>query len=92
MLRDTTSRGLYVRFWPPHTSERRGGGGGCEQEGCMFITIGPMKKLRRQTLVQPVATFETQLPQRVQDGPGAPRSVLGRTERPPHAVLGPVYT
>ena len=25
MLRDTTSRGLYVRFWPPHTSERRGG-------------------------------------------------------------------
>ena len=33
MLRDTTSRGLYVRFWPPHTSERRGGGGGCEQEG-----------------------------------------------------------
>jgi hypothetical protein len=33
VLRDTTSRGLYVRFWPPHTSERRGGGGGCEQEG-----------------------------------------------------------
>ena len=33
MLRDTTSRGLYVRVWPPHTSERRGGGGGCEQEG-----------------------------------------------------------
>ena len=28
MLRDTTSRGLYVRVWPPHTSERRGGGGG----------------------------------------------------------------
>ena len=27
MLRDTTSRGLYVRVWPPHTSERRGGGG-----------------------------------------------------------------
>ena len=26
MLRDTTSRGLYVRVWPPHTSERRGGG------------------------------------------------------------------
>ena len=26
VLRDTTSRGLYVRFWPPHTSERRGGG------------------------------------------------------------------
>ena len=25
VLRDTTSRGLYVRFWPPHTSERRGG-------------------------------------------------------------------
>ena len=33
MLRDTTSRGLFVRVWPPHTSERRGGGGGCEQEG-----------------------------------------------------------
>ena len=33
MRRDTTSRGLYVRVWPPHTSERRGGGGGCEQEG-----------------------------------------------------------
>jgi len=33
VLRDTTSRGLYVRVWPPHTSERRGGGGGCEQEG-----------------------------------------------------------
>ena len=33
MLRDTTSRGLCVRVWPPHTSERRGGGGGCEQEG-----------------------------------------------------------
>ena len=32
MLRDTTSRGLCVRVWPPHTSERRGGGGGCEQE------------------------------------------------------------
>jgi len=28
VLRDTTSRGLYVRVWPPHTSERRGGGGG----------------------------------------------------------------
>ena len=28
MLRDTTSRGLYVRVWPPHTSERRGGGPG----------------------------------------------------------------
>ena len=26
MLRDTTSRGLYVRVWPPHTSERRGEG------------------------------------------------------------------
>ena len=26
MLRDTTSRGLCVRVWPPHTSERRGGG------------------------------------------------------------------
>ena len=26
MLRDTISRGLYVRVWPPHTSERRGGG------------------------------------------------------------------
>jgi len=22
VLRDTPSRGLYVRFWPPHTSER----------------------------------------------------------------------
>ena len=33
MLRDTTSRGLCVRVWPPHASERRGGGGGCEQEG-----------------------------------------------------------
>ena len=33
VLRDTTNRGLYVRVWPPHTSERRGGGGGCEQEG-----------------------------------------------------------
>jgi len=33
VLRDPTSRGLYVRVWPPHTSERRGGGGGCEQEG-----------------------------------------------------------
>ena len=33
VLRDTTSRGLCVRVWPPHTSERRGGGGGCEQEG-----------------------------------------------------------
>ena len=33
VLRDTTCRGLYVRVWPPHTSERRGGGGGCEQEG-----------------------------------------------------------
>ena len=33
VLRDTTSRGLYVRVWPPHTSDRRGGGGGCEQEG-----------------------------------------------------------
>jgi hypothetical protein len=33
VLRDTTSRGLYVRVWPPHTRERRGGGGGCEQEG-----------------------------------------------------------
>jgi hypothetical protein len=28
VLRDTTSRGLCVRVWPPHTqaSERRGGG------------------------------------------------------------------
>ena len=25
--------GLCVRVWTPHTSERRGGGGGCEQEG-----------------------------------------------------------
>ena len=24
MLRDTTSRGLCVRVWPPHTSERPG--------------------------------------------------------------------
>jgi hypothetical protein len=39
VLRDTTSRGLYVRVWPPHTlvfgtslSERRGGGGGCHGE------------------------------------------------------------
>ena len=31
MLRDTTSRGVCVRVRPPHTSERRGGGGGCEQ-------------------------------------------------------------
>jgi len=23
VLRDTTSRGLCVRVWPPHTSERR---------------------------------------------------------------------
>ena len=23
VLRDPTSRGLYVRVWPPHTSERR---------------------------------------------------------------------
>ena len=30
VLRDTTSRGLCVRVWPPHTSERRGGGGGCD--------------------------------------------------------------
>jgi len=28
VLRDPTSRGLSVRVWPPHTSERRGGGGG----------------------------------------------------------------
>ena len=38
MLRDTTSRGLYVRFWPPHTSERRGGPGGglggCDTMDC----------------------------------------------------------
>jgi len=27
VLRDPTSRGLYARVWPPHTSERRGGGG-----------------------------------------------------------------
>ena len=26
VLRDTTSRGLCVRVWPPHTSERRRGG------------------------------------------------------------------
>ena len=28
MLRDTTSRGLCVRVWPPHTSERRDHGAG----------------------------------------------------------------
>ena len=38
MLRDPTSRGLYVRVWPPHTSERRGGGGGCEQEPSKFLS------------------------------------------------------
>ena len=38
MLRDTTSRSLYVRVWPPHTSERRGGGGGCEQEPSKFLS------------------------------------------------------
>ena len=32
-VKDTTSRGLFVRVRPPHTSERRGGGGGCEQGG-----------------------------------------------------------
>ena len=26
MLKDTTSRGLFVRVRPPHTSERPGGG------------------------------------------------------------------
>ena len=44
MLRDTTSRGLYVRVWPPHTSERRGGGGGCEQEGWQGGGIGALKR------------------------------------------------
>ena len=39
VLRDPTSRGLYVRVWPPHTSERRGGGGGCEQEGWGLSTV-----------------------------------------------------
>ena len=33
VLRDTTSRGLCVRVRPPHTSDRSGGGGGCEQGG-----------------------------------------------------------
>jgi len=33
VLKDTTSRGLCVRVGPPHTSEWRGGGGGCEQGG-----------------------------------------------------------
>ena len=33
VLEDTTSRGLCVRVRPPHTIERRGGGGGCEQGG-----------------------------------------------------------
>jgi len=36
VLRDTTSRGLCVRVRPPHTSERRGGGGGCEQGGWRY--------------------------------------------------------
>ena len=36
VLRDTTSRGLCVRVWPPHTSERRGGGRGCEQGGWRY--------------------------------------------------------
>ena len=38
VLRDTTCRGLCVRVSPPHTSERRGGGGGCEQEGESDVT------------------------------------------------------
>jgi len=33
VLEDTSSHGLYDRVWPPHTIERRGGGGGCEQGG-----------------------------------------------------------
>ena len=32
MLRDTTSRGLCVRVWPPHTIERRRGGGVVSKE------------------------------------------------------------
>ena len=31
MLKDTTSHGLCDRVRPPHTIERRGGGGSCEQ-------------------------------------------------------------
>ena len=64
MLRDTTSRGLCVRVWPPHTSEclYSGWRHGVSRTGsvfpkmnvclqslevvqCMFITVGPMKKL-----------------------------------------------
>jgi len=33
VLKDTTSRGLYVRIRLPHTIERRGGRGVCEQGG-----------------------------------------------------------
>ena len=33
VLMVTTSRGLCVRVRPPHTIERRGRGGGCEQGG-----------------------------------------------------------
>ena len=45
MLRDTTSRGVFVRVRPPHTSERRGGGG-CEwclrtQVRLAYIALGP---------------------------------------------------
>ena len=44
VLRDPTSRGLYVRVWPPHTSERRGGGGGCHGEhfGLWSIRFPPV--------------------------------------------------
>ena len=40
VLRDTTSRGLCVRVWPPHTRVRV-----FFYIYCMFITVGPMKKL-----------------------------------------------
>ena len=37
VLRDTTSRGLYVRVWPPHTSERRGGGACSNVQRCIEV-------------------------------------------------------